>query len=333
MSEKEKQRAPWVLFGTVAACSLALGFAVDRQFFTQSTDPSSSEVCAQKYPLLRSDLDCTSVNDDYARVTSIQDDLDTYIEQQKTDGNIRRVSVFFRDLSSRRWAAANKDEQYAPGSMLKVVLAIAYYKLAEIEPQILSQEYTYSPTQKSMNDMETFKPNDKLVTGNKYSVETLIGHMIKDSDNDAATLLGDSIDMVFLNKVFSDLNIHLPKQGGSEQNFITAERMSSVIRSLYQASYLDADNSQKLLTLMSQTSFSEGIVAGVASSTPVAHKFGEREVIDAKSQKKVSAELHDCGIVYKGTHPYILCVMTEGSSYDTQTKVLSGISRLVFDNE
>ena len=157
--------------------------------------------------------------------------------------------------------------------------------------------------------------------------------MIKNSDNEAAMLLGNSIDKTFLEKVFSDLNIILPKEGGGEQNFITAERISSLMRALYLASYLNVDNSQKLLSLMSQTSFTQGIVSGIPSSSTVAHKFGEREVIDMDTKKAVSAELHDCGIVYKEDHPYVLCVMTEGATYEHLANILSDISKLVYESE
>ncbi len=333
MSNNERGKRPLILLTSVAVASLLVGFAATKYLLPASPDALTVEECAKKYSFLRNDLDCNAVDEDYARVNRIQDGLNSYINRQKDAGNVTRVSVFFRDLSSRRWAAANKDERYAPGSMLKVVLAIAYLKLSEIEPQILTQEVIYAPSKVSMNDMEKYKPKNNLVPGEKYSVESLIERMIKDSDNDVTLLLNDSIDQGFLHKVFSDLNITLPTSGGSEQNFVGVERISSIMRALYLASYLNADNSQKLLSLMSQTSFSQGIASGVPTHTPVAHKFGEREVVDLNTKKVVSAELHDCGIIYKDDHPYILCVMTEGSTYESLAMILSDISKMVYESE
>lgn len=333
MSTKEKSKQPLFLITMVAIASLLVGFAAAKYLLPASPDALTVEECAKKYSFLRNDLDCNAVDDDYERVNRIQDDLNSYINKQKSDGKVTRVSVFFRDLTSRRWAAVGKDERYAPGSMLKVVIAIAYFKLSEIEPQILSREYTYNPTEASLNDIEKYKPKNKLVRGNSYTVEMLIEHMIKDSDNDVTLLLNSSIDQTFLRKVFSDLNITLPTSGSSELNFVGVERISSMLRALYLASYLNADNSQKLLTLMSQTSFSEGIASGVPPHTPVSHKFGEREIIDMDTKKSVSAELHDCGIVYKENHPYILCVMTEGSTYEHLATILSDVSKMVYESE
>lgn len=333
MKSTGKGLRPIVLLSAVALASLAAGFTASHYLFPNVASPDNSAECVKKYSLLRGDIDCTSVNDDYERVNKIQDDLNAYIDQQKTDGNVTRVSIFFRDLSSRRWAAVNKDEKYAPGSMLKVVIAIAYYKLAEVEPQILSQEYIYNPTAKSMNDIETFKPKDPLIPGKSYTVKELITHTIIDSDNETATLLSNSIDKSFLDKVFSDLGILLPTTGGGEENFLGVETYSGILRTLYLAAYLNANNSQEVLSLMTKASFPEGITNGVSDDVPVAHKFGERKVIDPKTGAEETAELHDCGIIYKTNHPYILCIMTEGTTYDHLANVLTGISKIVFQNE
>ncbi len=319
------------LLAGIALAGIAFGAGVERLFLPHQSHVHFTDDCNKKYSLLRSDLDCTTANDDYERVQKIQEDLNAYVDEQKIAGNISRASIYFRDLSSRRWASIEKKAQYAPGSLLKTPLAIAYYKLSEIEPQILSEEYTYSPTSENTNDLENYKPADQLVAGQKYTVDELIGRMIMYSDNEATVLLNTSIDQTFLRKVLSDLGIHLPTTGGSEQNFITTESYSAILRSLYLSSYLNIDNSQKLLTLLSQTSFSQGIASGVPHNINIAHKFGERKSIDQNDSSKISAELHDCGIVYSPEKPYILCVMTEGTSYDYLPEVLSKISKIVYE--
>ena len=80
---------------------------------------------------------------------------------------------------------------------------------------------------------------------------------------------------------------------------------------------------------MTQTSFTEGLVAGVPSSTPVAHKFGI--VSFFRGTTVTSRELHDCGIVYAPSHPYLLCVMTRGSSQlGSMEQTISDISNAVY---
>ncbi len=328
------ERKTVALPASVALLALVGGFLLGRYEFPTFNDPKDVlSDCNKNYSLLRADLDCTAANDAYQRVNNIQDTVTTYIEQQKTAGNITRASVFFRDLSSRRWAAVNKDEMYAPGSLLKMTLAIAYYKLAEVEPALLQQQFVYKSAENSLNAKEHYQPKEKLVPGNSYTVDNIITHMIEQSDNDTATLLGQSIDMNFFNKVLSDLGVSLPATGGNDQNFLTVDRYAAILRNIYLASYLNIDGSQKLLSLMSQTSFNDGIVAGIPNTVTVAHKFGEREVTNPKTGAEISTELHDCGIIYKQDHPYIPCVMTEGKSYDGLSKIIAEISKEVYETE
>lgn len=325
----EQKRSLYVGIGLTAIA----GFLLGHFLFPTTSTLIKTDDCNKRYALLRSDLDCTTANEDFQRVAKIQDSLNVYIERARASSKASRVSVFFRDLSSRRWAAVEKSQEYAPGSLLKLPLAIAYYKLAEVEPQVLEQPFIYTPSAIDENSIENFKPITKLVPGNSYTVEQLIEHMIKYSDNEATVLLNASIDQRFSKKVFSDFGVHIPASGGGEVNFLTIENYASILRALYLGSYLNIDNSQKLLTLLTQTSFTQGIASGIPDGTPVAHKFGERTVIDKDTGQEISAELHDCGIIYKKDSPYILCVMTEGKSYNDLALIISGISKLTFENE
>ncbi len=319
----------------ILASGVALGALLGYSFAPSESDSlhMTRGECNERYSLLRADLDCTTANEDYERVARIQDELARYIDEEKKSGNATRVSVFFRDLSSRRWAAIDKNERFAPGSLLKLPLAVAYYKLSEIEPQILKERYRYEPTAASANDAEYFKPKTPLVPGKEYTVEELLQCMIADSDNEATLLLNASMDQVFLRKVISDLGITIPSEGGAEQHFITTERYATILRSLYLASYLDIEGSQRLLEVMTGATFTDGIASGLPAGTKVAHKFGERKVVDAKDSSLERVELHDCGIVYKSKRPYILCVMTEGSDYDELSRILREISKKVYDIE
>jgi hypothetical protein len=80
---------------------------------------------------------------------------------------------------------------------------------------------------------------------------------------------------------------------------------------------------------MSQSSFTQGIVAGTPSSTVVAHKLG-LVVIQNSNGVTTEHELHDCGIVY-ANNPYLLCVMTRGSSpLPTMEGIIANISQATY---
>ena len=89
--------------------------------------------------------------------------------------------------------------------------------------------------------------------------------------------------------------------------------------------------SEKALELLSQTTFSSGLVAGVPDKINVAHKFGERTVHLNSTGEVMYRELHDCGIIYNAKHPYSLCVMTKGKEFDNLKDVIRKISVEVYD--
>jgi beta-lactamase class A len=99
---------------------------------------------------------------------------------------------------------------------------------------------------------------------------------------------------------------------------------SSFFRILYNASYLTPNMSEKALELLSQTTYGFGIKDGVPKGITVARKFGER------SFTSDSHQLHDCGIVYYPSHPYLLCVMSRGQNMETLKEVIQETSSKIY---
>ena len=75
---------------------------------------------------------------------------------------------------------------------------------------------------------------------------------------------------------------------------------------------------------LAQSDFNDGLRRGVPSSIAVAHKFGERFLESGERH------LHDCGIIYHPTNPYLLCVMTRGTDFDALSALIGDISKEVF---
>jgi len=95
---------------------------------------------------------------------------------------------------------------------------------------------------------------------------------------------------------------------------------------LYNTGYLSKERSQLALTLLSQSTFREGLVAGVPEGTSVAHKFGRKVFDDGQD-----SHLHDCGIVYHPSMSYILCVMTTGTDYENEKRAIAEVSQAVYE--
>jgi beta-lactamase class A len=153
-------------------------------------------------------------------------------------------------------------------------------------------------------------------------VRDLIDIMLRDSSNDAAHVLAQYEGDERMAVVFDSLGITVPKRGSLYR--IDVKTFGAFFRVLYNASYLGLDDSEELLTTLTQTTFRDGIVAGLPQSVRVAHKYGTRVLDDG------SRQLHDCGIVYTES-PYILCVMTQGTSVNGLEHFIAHISRLIYD--
>ena len=95
---------------------------------------------------------------------------------------------------------------------------------------------------------------------------------------------------------------------------------------MFNASYLSRESSERGLAYLAHSDFQNGLVAGVPQGITVAHKFGER--VSANGAK----QLHDCGIVYYPTRPYLLCVMTRGDDFSKLTEVIQSVSRIVYQS-
>jgi hypothetical protein len=95
---------------------------------------------------------------------------------------------------------------------------------------------------------------------------------------------------------------------------------------------LNQASSNKLLGIMDDSSFQDGLAAGVPSTVTVANKFGERFLNSSTPGIPTDFELHDCGILYPPQNPYILCVMTKGNDYTKLAKVIADVSRAVYQN-
>jgi hypothetical protein len=218
---------------------------------------------------------------------------------------------------------------------MKLPVAVAFYKLTEIEPDILSRGTIYSPDKDSLNNLEYFRPAEELVPGQVYSIKQLIHQMIVNSDNDVVPSLVNILDPAFYNKTFVDLAVNIPSKdfGGIHSDFVSAKTYGAILRVLYNSSYLKTEQSDDLLNIMSQSKFFEGLRKGVPGETAIAHKFGEAIAVNASTRKVSKIELHDCGIVYHPDSPYILCVMTEGGDFKNLTKIIGDISASVWEEQ
>ncbi|MBI5741411.1 MAG: serine hydrolase [Nitrospirae bacterium] len=234
---------------------------------------------------------------------------------------VQEVSVYYRDLHDGPWFGINEDREFNPASMMKVPLMIAWLKRAETDRLALNRTMRYDGTI-DISALQQIRPAYTITPGRSYTVEELLQYMISYSDNNATALLYNALNNEEIGAVLDGMDVNNTVIGGS--NFISVHGYSGFFRILYNASYLNREMSEKALALMSQQDFSQGIAAGLPAGVAVASKFGE------SVQRGGERQLHEFGIVYHPTRPYILGIMTLGNNLEKQAEFLRDISRLIY---
>lgn len=279
-------------------------------------------------PLLACDIGSEEA---FPEFVPLKSELTYLIDKKIASGDVQHVSVYLRSMRSARWLEIHPSDTYAPASLLKVFVMMAYYKEADDtdNPRLLDTQITFegSPNPAADNPGEIIP---HLTNGQSYSINRIIKQMVVYSDNDALNTLVDNFDpatLVAFQNIFSDLNIPSPvTQKESSLNFMTVDNYALVFRVLYGSTYLSNRYSEQALALLTQAQYKSGIVAGVPASLAVAHKFGVTTIPAAATGPAVN-ELHDCGIVYYPQgHSYLLCVMTEGQDFAQLQQAIKDIS-------
>lgn len=279
-------------------------------------------------PLLACDV---GSEDAFPEFAPLKQTLMNMIKKEVGEGNAQHISVYLRSLKSARWFEINGTEAYAPASLLKIFVMMAYYKEANEtdNPGLLERQIPFESSVYANDGTDVVGGTIKhLVNGKLYTVDQIINQMIVYSDNDAyATLLNhfDSQTLSALVAISSDLNIPLPvTHSENSLDFMSVDSYAMVFRVLFGSTYLSERYSEKALQLLSEAKYTTGIVAGVPSSLIVAHKYGIRAVPVTSSTNPNN--LHDCGIVYYPNHPYLLCIMTKGTDLEKQQSSIKNLS-------
>lgn len=326
------------LCGTVIFCGgIGVGLFVNSVIQKPVTvvpirDPSSGYSLVN--PLLYTEV---SESLSFPKYSALNAAYAQYTDSAEAAQKATYIAVYYQDLTSGNWVGINQTEKFDPASMLKVATLIAILRASETSPGLLEDRISIPSSVVIPNGAEQtyYPPTTPIHNGNTYTVQQLVDSLIIQSDDGADAVLTSFLGNDALSTVFSDLNIPLP----GTSTGVSAQQYSHLFRVLYNATYLTSADSQTALQLLTQTTFTPGLVAGVPPGTVVAHKFGESlfpPISDKTTWPQATSTandipgLSDCGIIYYPSHPYFLCVMTQGTDFNTLASVISDISSLTW---
>jgi beta-lactamase class A len=270
-------------------------------------------------PTVACDTSSTSVVQSHPLQNIVVEKIQDLISNKQAD----HISAYYLSLSDKDndWFSINNGRLYYPASYSKLPIIMWFYSQSETDPSIMNREVKFIGGAAAAHPYFDY---GGITPGNSYSVPELLQSMMVNSDNNATLALSQIMGDEQLTRTLLDLGLQTP-MGSSTSFRIDAKTAASFMRMLYDSSYLTPKDSEEVLDLLTQTKFDKGLQAGVPAEIKVSHKFGEWSYDNEK-------QLHDCGIVYMPNHPYVLCVLTDGSNFDNLANVISQISHTVYSN-
>lgn len=267
------------------------------------------ETDSSKFPLLNP---ARAFIDQKDLIVNFQPLRDYLNEKYETDPNI---SIYFEYLPTGANIAVNKDAEFYPASLLKVPVAMAVVRKIERGEWKWSNELVLMSTDKD----EKFGTLYKKPTNSTYTIDELVRRSLSDSDNTAHFMLVRNLEIEEMKDVYDHMGL---KGFLDTEGSLSAKRYALIFRALYSASYTNEENSQKLLSYLSQSPFDTYIQSGLPKDILFAHKIG----ID------VDKKIHlDSGIVYLKNRPYLITVMTKGKDEKNAQKIMEDLSRKVYN--
>lgn len=247
--------------------------------------------------------------------------LEQQLDSLKKIGFLTEASIYLRDLDKGRWISINPQERYHPASLMKVPLLLAWLRMAEATPGLLTQEFVYErPAGVEINPQ--YYPAPTIQPGKKYTVHELLYYMIAYSDNHATWLLASRLNPNALDKIFADFGLPAPERDDLKFTMDT-QTFALFFKSIYNSAYLSAEYSEYAANMLSNCSFNEGMVKGLPAGADIWHKFGEWR------HENQDHELHESAVVVLNGRSYLLTVMTRGKDTDRLAQVIQGVARQV----
>lgn len=263
------------------------------------------------------------------KALNLSKQINDYSTYKKALWDITHLSVYFRNLNNWGWFWVNEKEYFSPASLMKLPILISYIKKSESEPWLLNQKLIYKKNSHLPIYKQNIPPENQLLEWEEYSLREVLQYMIIYSDNHASSLLEELLPIEDLQKTFTDIWLIFPEmKNGSFDNNVRVTDYASFFRILFNSSYLNRENSEKVLNILSKIDFKAWLAAWVPENIKVSHKFGERGIIWSNWNEE--KQLHDCGIVYYPNHPYLLCIMTRWYDWNKLKAIISDISQIFY---
>jgi len=245
----------------------------------------------------------------------LKNDIGSFIQKNELN-----VSVYIENIRSGAFVGVNERKGYSPASLNKVLTAILIMKKVEDGELSIDSEIEITDKDRSSAFGDLYKTKE-----NKLPLRVLLEKMLKESDDTAFFVLNRMADpedrsliMAYMD-YYSDESTDKTKPGeDSEYGLVTPKSMYNIFSSLYLSTILKPENSEYILSLLTNTVFDINEIADLPKNVTVAHKFATKYTGNDKF-------FHDCGIIYIENGRVFYCVMTKDLDSKTAIELIGAI--------
>jgi beta-lactamase class A len=219
--------------------------------------------------------------------------------------------VYFEQLTSGRTIGNGDTVSLEAASVIKVPEAL-YLLSREDASQINATDQVDLHPEDFMSGTGSLYFTAK--PGDKYSYQQLLALMIQQSDNTAWRALQRVLGASSIDSYAASLGAGDCRQA---TNTCSARSAGHLLAQLARGRLLSTGSTQTLLSLLETTVFNDRIPYYLGVTT-VAHKVG---------MDPDNGVANDCGVVFQGSDPFVVCVFTTSADPDNGVQVIRDIAR------
>lgn len=250
-----------------------------------------------KYPYLDSHRGFHEREDLVVNIQELREYLKALPEQNK---DWAEMSIYFEVMDTGANVTVNQDLKLWPASLAKLPVGMIAMKKIEKGNWDLNK----TMLELVAEDADPTTPDVQSQIGKSFSIGFLLERLLLESDNTAYHMLVRNLTEEELLSIANAVGI---EEFFTADGKISAKDYTRLLRALYNATYLDEDNSQYLLKLLGEGKFEKLLRAGVPREVFVAHKWGINDKQNVYG---------DSGIIYLDHRPYMVSVIIHGLTED-----------------
>ncbi|MDD4901640.1 MAG: class A beta-lactamase-related serine hydrolase [Patescibacteria group bacterium] len=295
-----------IIIGVIAF--LSLGFNLWAIFFyAPKFCFTDNEIKKSQFSLLNPARSIYEQKDLIVNVQPLRDELDKI-------GADPDISIYFEYLPTGANIAVNKEAEFFPASLVKLPVVMAAAK------KVASGQWRWQNELVLMSNDKDDKFGELYQSpiGTTFTIDDLSVKALAESDNTAYHMLLRNLEPAELEEMHQHLGL---EDFFTADGKISAKKYSVILRALYGSSYLPEEYSQKLLKIMTQSSFNQYLASGLPKDILFAHKIGVSDEQDV---------VLDAGIVYLPGRPYLLAVMIKTKDMAAAEIQMKNISEKVY---